>query len=129
MSKDNFKHCLHQYDTYLCPLISPLIPFSIADCIVTLFTNKSLMTSSEKSKCHFSSYISTEPYSLLINSSLVISFQESVGSLLTCKQPSIKEEIFTGSIFILQPSCKLLSNNFQFHNPSHMQKKHFYYTK
>src|SRR5215469_3459101 len=128
MSKDNFKHCLHQYDTYLCPLISPLIPFSIADCIVTLFTNNSLMTSSEKSKCHFSSYISNEPYSLLINSSLVISFQESVGALLTCKNPFINEEIFTGSMFIFQPSCKLISNYFQFHNPSHYSEKRFYGT-
>src|SRR5215469_454942 len=103
-------------------MIFPIIPFSVSDCIVTLYTNNYLMTSSDKVQCNFSSYRFTEPYSVLLNSSLLISFQSSTGSLLTCKHPPIIKEVFTDTIFLLQPSCSLLSNNFKFINPFHIQK-------
>src|SRR5215469_1976133 len=120
-SKENYKNCIHQHNVALCPMISPIIPFANPDCIVSLYTNHSLMTTVEKVKCKFETYSSSIPYSLLINRSLIISFHKSVGSLLTCKTPFHNEEIMTGSIVILQPSCNLRANEFQFSNPLHIQ--------
>src|SRR5215469_14612796 len=122
MSQSEYKHCLYKQKLSLCPFIFPQIPFSTPDCIVSLYTNNSLMTSSDRVKCKFSSFQSTQPFSLLINSSLLISFHESVASLLTCKRPFINEEIHTNFFFVLNPSCKLLANTFKFTNPIHLQK-------
>src|SRR5215469_2591624 len=122
MSQSEYKHCLYKQQLSLCPLIFPQIPFSTPDCIVSLYTNNSLMTSSDKVQCKFSPFQSTQPFSLLINSSLLISFHKSVASLLTCKQPFINEEIHTNFFFILNPSCNLLANNFKFTNPFHIHK-------
>src|SRR5215469_6665291 len=80
------------------------------------------MTSPDRVQCKFSSFQSTQPFSLLINSSLLISFHKSVASLLTCKRPFINEEIHTNFFFILNPSCNLLANTFKFTNPLHIHK-------